>query len=156
MNVLFVCSGNISRSYLAEALFREKLRKSRLTGVGIRSAGIRAFPGNAPDPEMVRFLRERGLPADGHRARALSEEDVSWADRILVMERAHLLVTAREFPAVRDKAELLSRYIPGSSEPEDIEDPFGLSPRHYGVAQARISKAVEGLLAHLEGLGGKG
>ncbi len=153
MNLLFVCSGNISRSFLAEALLRAELRRFGLKDVDVRSAGLHAFPGNGPDPEMVRFLLERGVPVPDHEARSLSRDDAAWADWILVMERGHLGAVTSMFPEARDKVELLGRYIPGSPTPDDIGDPFGRSSYHYRLAQARIGTAVQGLLARLRCLG---
>jgi len=150
MNILFVCSGNITRSFLAEALFRHEAKGCPGLEVSVRSAGIRAFPGNDPDPEMVRFLLERGLSVPDHHARAVSREDAVWADRILVMEKEHLRAMVGGFPESAGKTELLGRYIPEAVVPDEIGDPFGLSSYHYRLAQSRIGLAVQGLRKHLE------
>ena len=149
MNVLFVCSGNISRSFLAEALFRTELERNGVGGVATRSAGLLAFPGNRPDPEMVAFLRDRGLPVPDHRARAFSREDAAWADLILVMERPHLHMAERRFPEAGGKLDLLGRCIPGTDEAPEIEDPFGLGASRYRRAQERIVAAVQGLVRRI-------
>ena len=153
MNILFVCSGNISRSFLAEALFLHELKDRPGLDVSVRSAGLRAFPGNTADTEMVCFLLEQGLSVPDHRARALSRKDVAWAERILVMEIHHLQAMEREFPESAGKTELLGRYIAGA--PEEIEDPFGCSSHFYRLAQSRIGSAVKGLLRELERTAGK-
>jgi len=150
IHVFFVCSGNISRSFLAEALFRVEVKGCPGLNVSIRSAGLRAFPGNLPDPEMVHFLMERGLPVPDHRARLVSREDVAWAHRILVMEWEHLRAMERFFPDADGKTELLGAYNVGKSLSDEIADPFGLSSRHYRLAQSRISLAVKGLRRVLE------
>jgi protein-tyrosine phosphatase len=155
MNVLFLCSGNISRSFLAEALLRSELERTGVSGVGVRSAGLLAFPGNTPDPEMAAFLRDRGLPVPDHRARAVSREDVAWADRILVMETSHLHMTERRFPEAEGKLDLLGRCIPGAAEPPEIEDPFGLDPSRYRDARERILEAVRSLVRRIEELQGE-
>jgi protein-tyrosine phosphatase len=150
MNVLFICSGNISRSFLAEALLRSELDRKGVGGIGVRSAGLLALPGNRPDPDMAAFLRDRGLPIPDHRARALSREDTAWADWILVMERSHLQTMASRFPDARGKLALLGSCIPEAVEDPEIEDPFGLDRTRYRDAQEKILRAVQGLMKRLE------
>ena len=89
MNILFVCSGNISRSFLAEVLLKKELRSLGLDGIGVSSAGLSAYPGNPPDPQMVEYLAEAGIAYEPHEARGVTGQDVDWADRILVMEKDH-------------------------------------------------------------------
>jgi protein-tyrosine phosphatase len=149
MNVLFLCSGNISRSFLAEALFRVELDQRGVDGVETRSAGLLALPGNPPDPDMAAFLRDRDLPVPDHRARALSREDVAWADRILVMETPHLHMAEHRFPESREKLGLLGRCVPGEGEDPEIGDPFGLGPSSYRDAQEKIWRAVRGLVRRI-------
>jgi len=156
MNILFVCSGNITRSFLAEALFQHEIKGCPELNAFARSAGLRAFPGNDPDPEMVRFLLGRGLAVPDHQARPVSREDVAWADRILVMEKEHLRSMERGFPESAGKTELLGRYIAETALPDEIGDPFGLSSYHYRLAQSQIGLAVQGLRRHLEAATGKG
>jgi len=115
----------------------------------VRSAGLLAFPGNPPDEEMDRFLRERGVPLRNHWARLLSDEDVAWADLILAMEYGHTRLISQRFPEALDKTQLLGRFLPGIDRSEEIPDPFGLSPAYYRDVQTRIVLAVEGLLKEL-------
>ncbi|MCI4644302.1 MAG: phosphotyrosine protein phosphatase [Hyphomonadaceae bacterium] len=76
IHILFVCSMNERRSLTGEALFQ---REDELS---VRSAGT------------VRGAR-----------RTVSDEDILWADLILVMEERHKLrLHARHTEALRDKA----------------------------------------------------
>ena len=58
MNVLFVCTANISRSFLAEKLMKHAVKARDLNHVFTRSAGVYAEPGRPPDPKMVKYLVE--------------------------------------------------------------------------------------------------
>jgi arsenate reductase len=73
VNVLFVCVRNAGRSQMAEALYAGDAR----------SAG--SDPGDAVHPEVVEVMRERGIDLAGRRPRALSREDVEWADVVVTM-----------------------------------------------------------------------
>ena len=87
MNVLFVCSGNVSRSFLAEALLRHEMDRLGRTDVSVSSAGLYAFPGSPADPKMVQYLESLDIMASPHEARQVSPEDVDRADLIVVMEK---------------------------------------------------------------------
>ena len=61
--VLFVCSGNICRSPMAEVVFREMARRRRLTdAVDCESAGTNVFAPNSPVHNgTVRQLRRENI-----------------------------------------------------------------------------------------------
>ena len=89
MNILFVCTGNISRSFLAKALLINEINIKQTKGITVSSAGTGAYTGTAADSEMISFLREKEIPVIEHSSRMISKEDVERADLILVMEKYH-------------------------------------------------------------------
>lgn len=145
MKILFVCSGNVSRSFLAEILLTHELVQLQRDDVHISSAGLLAYPGSPADRQMVDFLLSWGIRAEEHKSRQVTKEDMEQADHILVMERAHAEMIERLWPEATPKVELLGKYIPGSGEGDDIPDPYGSSPYRYRLAQSQISMAVKNL-----------
>jgi len=144
MNVLFVCSGNVSRSFLAEALLKTELKALKVEDVSVASAGLYAFPGSPPDPEMAAYLSSMGISFEPHEARQMSKQELDWADLILVMERRHEDDLGKLWPEAKLKVQLLGKYVAGGWE-DDILDPFGNSPYHYRLAQSQITLAVKSL-----------
>jgi protein-tyrosine phosphatase len=155
MNVLFVCSGNVSRSFLAETLLRHETDLRGRKDVSVSSAGVRAFPGSPADPQMVRYLETLGITVSPHAARQVAEEDVERADLIVVMEKEHEREIVRLWPGVGAKVELLGKSLPGVPMEDDIVDPFGRSPYHYRLAQSQITLAVKSLSQRLFSAEGK-
>jgi len=150
MNILFLCTGNVSRSYLAEALLKNELQcLNYADGFSVFSAGLHAFPGSPPDPNMAAFLREKGIEMKSHGARQVREEDLEWADLILVMEKSHGEIIQQTWPRETGKVKLLGAYIVGAFGEEEIADPYGRSSYHYRLAQARIALAVKSLARSL-------
>lgn len=87
-DVLVVCTGNIARSPMGEALLRAHLA-ARGAEARVGSAGTLAWDGPATEP-AARVMSERGLDVSGHRSRPLTHALVAGADLILAMTRSHV------------------------------------------------------------------
>jgi protein arginine phosphatase len=146
MNILFVCTGNVSRSFLAEMLLKNEIRRHGLENIEVTSAGVSAYPGIPGDPEMVNYLSKIGAPVENHEAKPVTKEDVDRADLILVMEKNHSEIITKQWPTVKDKVELLGRYISIDQAEDDVMDPYRKSPYHYRLAQSQITLAIKNLL----------
>jgi len=146
MNILFVCSGNISRSYLAEILLKNEIEALKEDRISVASAGLYAYPGNPPDRKMVEYLSKMGITAKKHEAKQITRQDVDWADLILVMEEGHETVLKEMWPDMGDKVKRLGRFISEDQKADDIVDPFGRSPYHYRLARSQITLAVKNLV----------
>jgi protein-tyrosine-phosphatase len=135
-SVLFVCTGNICRSPLAEYFFRDYVTKK---GDGkrfdISSAGTYAFDGNHATLEAIEAGRQWGLDLRSHYARAVNGAIMSSSDYILVMTQAHRNWLLHQHPGYENKI-YLTRLFPRhlSGEPKvktDVPDPIGESVGFY-------------------------
>ncbi|WP_158548579.1 low molecular weight phosphatase family protein [Blastococcus sp. TF02A-26] len=94
MRLLFVCTGNICRSPVAERLTMARASQAladspELTRIEVVSAGTRAEPGAAMAPHSARALEQLGGTAAGFRARRLTAELAESADLVLTLAREH-------------------------------------------------------------------
>jgi low molecular weight protein-tyrosine phosphatase len=88
--VLFVCTGNICRSPLAERLGRSVLDGATgASAVRLHSAGVRAVVGSGMHPDSARALQRYGVEAADFVARRLQEHMVTEADLVLTMTAEH-------------------------------------------------------------------
>ena len=149
MNILFVCTGNVSRSFLAEMLLKESIRKSGLENISVSSAGVHALSGNQGDPKIIEYLSDMEIPFENHESKQLTEGELEWADLVIVMEKYHLETIINQWPESKDKIELLGAYINSGPVTDDIIDPYGRSSYHYRVMQSQISLAMESLIKKL-------
>ena len=122
--VLFVCTGNICRSPLAEAVFRAKLKKAGKTLL-VDSAGTTDFhQGEAADPRAIATAHKRGYDASSLKARALRSDDIHNFNRIIAMSRSHFDWMVRFFGNNPSPHPSLSIFPDGDGNPIDIPDPY--------------------------------
>jgi len=145
--ILFVCSGNLCRSFMAERICRKLSRQADGPHVQTSSAGLLDLGGAGADPNAVAILREKGVEASRHRSRVLTPEMVAEADLVLVMEEAQRDEVLKRKPGADDKVRLLKSFsVQGSGAGLDIRDPYGMTPYHYRTCFAEIYFSLEGLL----------
>ena len=149
MNILLICRSNVSRSYLAERLLRNELKRRQMAPFSVSSAGLLAHPGSPPDHRMVDFLKSLGVIGDSHQSKQLERKDADWADLILVMEKEQAFMIERMWPEVKKKIAHLGGFISKEEPPDDIRDPAGKSPYHYRLVQSQITLAVQGFVDSL-------
>jgi RpiB/LacA/LacB family sugar-phosphate isomerase len=147
--ILFICTGNVCRSPMAEALFRHVVR-----GRGefrVVSAGIGAVDGQPPTPHSVRAMRELGVDISGQRSRMLTGDLVRAADIILGMTHGHVDTVALMYPKLAEKTFLL-REFDETLEPyeKDISDPIGSPYEIYVECRDQIEQGIASLLKFME------
>lgn len=155
MNILFVCSGNICRSPLAEALMRHKLAHLATTpasapselDIQVKSAGTSASPGQPMSFAMETILQERGISST-HQSQRLNWELLNWADLILTMTRAQKLLLISQVPQLLPKLSTLNEYC-NEAHP-DIDDPYGSDLDSYRHCATQIETACDRLLTKLQ------
>src|SRR5215471_15465220 len=86
--VLFVCTGNVCRSPMAEGIFRYAVQKRG--DYRVISGGLGAADGQPPSPYAVQAVRELGIDISQQRSRMLTAQMVEQADYIFGMTHSHI------------------------------------------------------------------
>ena len=95
--MLFVCTGNICRSPMAEQMLKANLQQSGVTGVTVESAGTWAMVGeNIPKPGQDAMI-EAGLTPMPHSARQLDADLLREANLVLTATEEHRAEAVRTF-----------------------------------------------------------
>lgn len=104
--ILFVCTGNLCRSPLAERMVRAwlaELPPVDAARFSVASAGTEALAGNAMDPRSARLCEHFGATASGFLARHLDPGELAGADLVLTASREHRAEALRRCPPAHAK-----------------------------------------------------
>jgi protein-tyrosine phosphatase len=168
-----VCLGNICRSPMAAAVGSAMVDQA---GLGERfvvesfgTAGYHA--GEAADSRAVAALRRRGWPADAHRARRLTSDDIAGCELILCADRSNVADVRRlvrgqvrgqvwgrgqvggqgdQGRGDQSTIQLLRSFDPAVTPGDDeVPDPWGGDSRDFDYTLDLIEAACRGLVERL-------
>lgn len=153
--VCFVCSGNICRSPMAEAVLRHKLAATDLADVvEVASAGIGAWHvGENADHRARHVLKAAGYPLQ-HCARQFTRDWFVRFDLVIALDRTHERDLRALAPSPREaaKVQLLQSFADRDQAPCDLDvaDPYYGSLAGFTECLQVIERATTGLIEAIQ------
>ncbi|MBS4200426.1 low molecular weight phosphotyrosine protein phosphatase [Bacillus sp. FJAT-49732] len=145
VNVLFVCLGNICRSPMAEAVFRDLVKNEKLSEkIHIDSAGTSSWHvGARPHKGTLRKLEEYQISSEGMFGRQFTKEDFEKFDYVIAMDEMNIhdiydICGESKHPKVL-------RLLDLTDKKADVPDPY-----YTGDFQETYNLVLEGCQALLE------
>ncbi|AKE39607.1 Protein-tyrosine-phosphatase [Corynebacterium camporealensis] len=146
LHLVFVCTGNICRSPMAEIIVRDEMEANLLDFLArVSSCGLGGWHvGQGADERAIAELRRAGHDGGSHRAAQLGDEHMD-ADLFIALDTGHrdaLIEKGIEPERVR----LMRSFDPSAPEDASVEDPYYGTEKDFTKARRDIEAAVPGLL----------
>jgi protein-tyrosine phosphatase len=149
--VLFVCLGNICRSPLAEAAFRQEAERRGLE-VEIDSAGTGSWHvGHAPDRRAQAVALRHGVDIGGYRGRQVTPDDFRRFTHVVALDRDNLADLKRIRPSDGTAELLLLLDAVEGRAGKSVADPYYGVDADFDVTWADAVAGAKGLAERIEG-----
>jgi len=143
--VLFICTGNVCRSPMAEGLFQQMVDDAG-SDIEVTSAGISAFDGSTPSRNSVTVMKEEGIDISHQRSTQLRPDIVGECTHIFGMAQHHCEAVIAYFPEAVEKTFILRELIVDKSLDLEVPDPIGGEEEEYRLTRNLIKEALPSIL----------
>ncbi|HVF53824.1 MAG TPA: hypothetical protein VNC78_09505 [Actinomycetota bacterium] len=166
VRIVIVCTGNLCRSPMGEAMLRGALAAKECERVRVSSSGTWAMFGNPATSDAIATVKARGMELDAHRSRPVDIKELIEADLVLAMTSVHLREIEELAPEAAGKVRLVKELreikvgvVEGSPKERiqallraprpprrrslDLDDPMGLPASAYERAAAELEAGLE-------------
>jgi protein-tyrosine phosphatase len=158
--VMTVCTGNICRSPIAEAVLRDRFEAAGLGDrVVVDSGGISSEElGNPIDPRAARVLREAGYSVPTGTAHQVTRDDIGTRDLLLPMTAQHArrLRTQAPTEAAAAKVRMYRSFDPAAPGLDvvdesalDVEDPWYGGQDDFLATLEQVEAAADAIVDHV-------
>jgi protein-tyrosine phosphatase len=152
--IVVVCTANICRSPVGEAVLRQRLQAQpaaveQKTPWHVSSAGTWADHGQLASTYSVALMAERGLDISNHSSRPVDETLVEESDLLLCMETGHAEALRAEFPRQGHKIHLLTEM---AGPAYSVSDPYGGPRKEYERMVAEVTRLIDAGLPRIKEL----
>jgi len=151
--VVFVCTGNICRSPMAQVVFREF---ADAAGLGPRVVSTSSGTGDwhvgePADQRTIEALERRGYDGTKHRARQFTHEDFTHSDLVVALDRSHERILRGWARSQSDADEIALRMsFDPTAQTLDVPDPYCAGPGMFDEVLGMIEVASRSLFRQLE------
>ena len=143
---LFVCTANVCRSPMAEAISNALADEYGLPW-RTESAGVAALVGEGISTKAGLALEEIGVFLRSHRARQVEAWMLEETDLVLAMTRHQADTLRRLSPPSSAKIHTLLSFTEGALGDEDVPDPYGQSMTAHRASVRQLWHHVEKVAA---------
>lgn len=149
-SILFVCLGNICRSPLAEAAFREEARRLKLDAITDSAGTGNWHVGSPPDPRAQAVALKNGVDISALRGRQVKPADFRRFTHLVAMDNDNLANLRRLAPPdATAELSLLLDHVEGRAG-QAVADPYFGEDDGFDVTWADVTTGARALVAKLQ------
>ncbi|MCL2342219.1 MAG: low molecular weight protein arginine phosphatase [Firmicutes bacterium] len=145
MKIMFICTGNICRSAMAEEML-ENMVKEETKNIEVYSCGIFAEDGGAATDNAIEVMKEYGIDLSEHRATNIRNSNIKDMDIILCATTAHKNNVINMYPDLSDRTYTIKEYAGYPENDLDINDPWGYDLTTYRECAWQIWDCLEKIM----------
>jgi protein-tyrosine phosphatase len=150
LSVVFVCTGNICRSPIAEKVLCHELDRAGLADrVKVSSAGTTGWHVGSPADERAAALLQAHGYTHAHAARQVDAEQLS-ADLIVALDDEHRRTLQAMVPEP-NRVRLLRSFDPAAPPGAEVPDPYYAGADAFDAVLAMVRAAMPGMLDWVRG-----
>lgn len=149
--IMFVCTGNICRSAMADKLLSKRVQEENLD-IEVYSCGTFAEQGDYPTAEAIEVMQEYDVDMKGHRATNIRKSNIEQMDLILCATTNHKNMVGQLYPNLQGKTYTMKEFIEDTEKGIDIADPWGFDIVVYRKCAAEISKIIEKIIDKMKNI----
>jgi len=144
MKIMFICTGNICRSAMADVMLKKKV-KDENKDIEVYSCGIFADQGDGSTREAIEVMKEYGIDLSKHRATHIRNSNIEEMDVILCATTAHKNNVINMYPELEDKVYTMKEYAGYDKNDLDIKDPWGYDINTYRRCAREIEECIKNI-----------
>ena len=152
--ILVLCTANICRRPLGEAIFNHYIFKQGLEkNISVESAGIWATDGYPASTLAINIAKDHGIDVSKHLSKSITPEMINSSNLILCMTSGHKKELLLFFPKLESKIFTLKEYG-HKKQPQkiSIDDPIGMNLNFYRRIYSEIDTEIKRILTLIKGI----
>lgn len=147
MKIMFICTGNICRSAMAEGIMRKKAEENGLN-INVYSCGVYAENGDGATYNAIEAAQEYGVDIKNHKATNVKDSKINEMDIILCATQGHKNLVLQLYPNLSNKVYTMKEFVGDSNY--DIADPWRYNIDIYQKCANEIVQVVDKIIEKLK------